>query len=761
MSNISTPLTNSHDTITLAEYAEKAYLEYAMSVIKGRAIPSISDGQKPVQRRILFSMYEMGLSNQAKPVKSARVVGDVIGKYHPHGDTSAYDAMVRMAQGFTLRYPLVDGVGNYGSRDGDGAAAMRYTEARLMPISELLLAEINLGTVDFKPNYDGVNQEPIDLPSRLPIILLNGASGIAVGLATEIPSHNLKEVAQATVALIKNPNLSTKDLMQYIMGPDFATGGHIINSSEELLNIYTTGKGSVRVRAKYSVEKLARGQWRIIVNEIPQTTSTQKILAQIESQTNPKPKGGKKQLTQEQNNTKSLILSILDRVRDESDGEQPIRLVFEPKYSRQDPKEFINTLMAQTDLELNIPINLIMIGLDGRPQQKSLKNILEEWIIFRKTCVTRRLQHRLTQVEKRMHILEGRMTVFVHIDEVITIIRESNDPKQELISHFKLTQIQAEDILEIRLRQLAKLEWLKLENELNKLKEEAQELMYLLNNEDAKKKLIIKEIQSDSKKFGDERRTKIEETERSLLNQTTADEPITLILSKEGWMRSRVGHHLDLSTTTFKEKDELQQILEARTISPITLLDTTGQSYTIDASQIPSGRGDGIPIATLIDINPKAKIIGMLTGEPEQKVLLTSSDGYGFITNLKHMMTKMRTGKNIITVTKNHQALPPILLNHDDLKNAILIAVSNETRLIAFHLNEIKFLNKGRGLQIMSLSTHYRLQHVMVTTQEKYHLHIRNQKNTSIETYHISDILTNRGKKGKAYKSTNPIIGIS
>ncbi|MCV2503989.1 MAG: DNA topoisomerase IV subunit A, partial [Neisseriaceae bacterium] len=411
---------------------------------------------------------------------------------------------------------------------------------------------------------------------------------------------------------------------------DFATGGHIINSKEELLHIYTTGKGSVRVRAKYSVEKLARGQWRIIVHEIPQTTSAQKILAQIESQTNPKPKGGKKQLTQEQSNTKALILSVLDRVRDESDSEEPTRLVFEPKSSRQDPEEFMNTLMAQTDLELNVPINLIMIGLDGRPQQKSLKDILEEWIVFRNTCVTRRLQHCLTQVEKRMHILNGRMIVFIHIDEVIAIIRESGEPKKELISHFKLTEVQAEDILEIRLRQLAKLEWIKLENELNKLKEEAQELMHLLANEDAKKKLIIKEIQSDSKKFGDERRTKIEKTERSLLNQTTADEPITLILSKKGWIRSRVGHHLDLSATNFKEGDGQQQILEARTVSTIILLDTTGQSYMIDPAEVPSGRGDGIPIATLIDINPQAKIISMLTGEPEEQVLLTSSAGYGF-----------------------------------------------------------------------------------------------------------------------------------
>lgn len=474
------------DYLLLGQYAERAYLEYAMSVVKGRALPEVSDGQKPVQRRILFAMRDMGLTAGAKPVKSARVVGEILGKYHPHGDSSAYEAMVRMAQDFTLRYPLIDGIGNFGSRDGDGAAAMRYTEARLTPIAELLLSEINQGTVDFVPNYDGAFDEPVHLPARLPIVLLNGASGIAVGMATEIPSHNLNEVTQAAIALLKKPTLETADLMQYIPAPDFAGGGQIITPADELRRIYETGKGSVRVRARYEIEKLARGQWRVIVTELPPNANSAKILAEIEEQTNPKPKAGKKQLNQDQLNTKKLMLDLIDRVRDESDGEHPVRLVFEPKSSRIDTDTFINTLMAQTSLEGNVSMNLVMMGLDNRPAQKNLKTILQEWLDFRVVTVTRRLKFRLNQVEKRLHILEGRLKVFLHIDEVIKVIRESDDPKVDLMSAFGLTEIQAEDILEIRLRQLARLEGFKLEKELNELREEQGRLNILLGDENEK-----------------------------------------------------------------------------------------------------------------------------------------------------------------------------------------------------------------------------------------------------------------------------------
>ena len=452
------------DTLDLAAYAERAYLEYAMSVVKGRALPAVQDGQKPVQRRILYAMKDMGLVHNGKPVKSARVVGEILGKYHPHGDSSAYEAMVRMAQNFTLRYPLIDGIGNFGSRDGDGAAAMRYTEARLSPIADLLLSEIQQGTVDFVPNYDGAEKEPVLLPARLPMVLLNGASGIAVGMATEIPSHNLTEITQAAIALLKNPNLSTADLMEYVPAPDFAGGGHIITPAKDVQQIYETGKGSLRVRARYEIDKMARGQWRVIVSELPPNTSSAKILAEIEEQTNPKPKAGKKQLSQDQINTKKLMLDLIEKVRDDSDSEHPVRLIFEPKSSRIEPQHFVNTLMAQTGLEGNVSVNLVMMGADNRPAQKNLKTILQEWLNYRVATVTRRLQHRLNAVERRIHILDGRMIAFLHIDEVIRVIREADEPKADLMANFSLSEIQAEDILEIRLRQLARLEGIKLEN---------------------------------------------------------------------------------------------------------------------------------------------------------------------------------------------------------------------------------------------------------------------------------------------------------
>ncbi|MBI3143846.1 MAG: DNA topoisomerase IV subunit A, partial [Pseudogulbenkiania sp.] len=555
--------------IPLDLYAERAYLEYAMSVVKGRALPEVADGQKPVQRRILYAMRDMGLAHGAKPVKSARVVGEILGKYHPHGDSSAYEALVRMAQDFTLRYPLIDGQGNFGSRDGDGAAAMRYTEARLTPIAELLLAEIDMGTVDFVPNYDGAFDEPALLPARLPMVLLNGASGIAVGLATEIPPHNLTEVAGAAVALLDNPELTTSELMAYVPGPDFPGGGQIITPEEDIRAAYETGRGSVRVRAKWEVEKLARGQWRVIVTELPPGSSAQKVLAEIEEATNPKVKTGKKALTQEQQNLKSLMLSLLDRVRDESDSDSPVRLVFEPKSSRQDPDEFINVLLAQTSLEGNASLNLVMIGLDGRPGQKGLKPILAEWLAFRRRTVTRRLEHRLGQVDKRIHILEGRMIAFIHIDEVIRVIRESDEPKPDLIKAFGLTEVQAEDILEIRLRQLARLEGFKLEKELSELREEREGLRHLLATPDALTGLMRDEIQADATKYGDARRSEIKTAERAVLTQSVADEAVTIILSQKGWIRARVGHNVDLSALSFKDGDALATVVETRTVWPV------------------------------------------------------------------------------------------------------------------------------------------------------------------------------------------------
>lgn len=740
------------DSLSLGHYAERAYLEYAMSVVKGRALPEVSDGQKPVQRRILYAMRDMGLTPNAKPVKSARVVGEILGKYHPHGDSSAYDAMVRMAQDFTLRYPLVDGIGNFGSRDGDGAAAMRYTEARLTPIAEILLAEINQGTVDFIPNYDGAFEEPVNLPARLPMVLLNGASGIAVGMATEIPSHNLTEVTKAAIALLKKPNLETSDLMDYIPAPDFAGGGQIITPTADLRQIYESGKGSIRVRARYEIEKLARGQWRVIVTELPPNTSAQKVLAEIEEQTNPKPKAGKKQLNQEQLNTKKLMLDLIEKVRDESDSEHPVRIAFEPKSSRLDPNQFINTLMAQTSLEGNVSMNLVMMGLDNRPAQKNLKTILQEWLDFRVTTVTRRLQFRLTQVEKRLHILEGRLKVFLSIDEVIRVIRESDDPKIDLMAVFGLSEIQAEDILEIRLRQLARLEGFKLEKELNELHEEQNSLNMLLNDDNEKRKLIIKEMQADMKQFGDERRTLVEAADRSTLMQVTTDEPVTLILSSKGWIRSRSGHHLDLSQTSFKEGDSLQQILEGRSVWPVVILDSQGRTYTLDTAEIPGGRGDGVPVSSLIELQNGASVIAIITGLPEQHYLLSNTGGYGFITKLSDMTSRIKAGKVVMTLDPKETTLPPLSIYTSSLINpeCKVIAITNHNRALAFTLNELKVMPKGRGLQLISLAEDELLEHITLSSTSDIHLESEGKRGATYkEKITLSDINNKRGKKGK------------
>ena len=752
------------DHLLLGQYAERAYLEYAMSVVKGRALPDVADGQKPVQRRILYAMKDMGLSPNAKPVKSARVVGEILGKYHPHGDASAYDAMVRMAQDFTLRYPLIDGVGNFGSRDGDGAAAMRYTEARLTPLAELLLSEIDMGTVDFVPNYDGAFEEPTVLPARLPMVLLNGASGIAVGMATEIPSHNLAEVTAAAIALLKKPGLDTAALMEYIQGPDFAGGGQIITPRADLLAIYAAGRGSVRVRARYEVEKLARGQWRVVVRELPPGTSAQKILASIEEQTNPKPKAGKKTLSQEQQNTRALMLSLLERVRDESDSESPVRLVFEPKSSRIDPDEFMNTLMAQTGLEGNVLLNLVMMGRDNRPAQKNLATILQEWLDFRVHTVTRRLQYRLAQVEKRIHILEGRMTAFLHIDEVIRVIRESDEPKPELMAAFSLSEIQAEDILEIRLRQLARLEWIKLETELNKLQEERDGLNHLLQDEGAKKRQIIKEMQADAKQFGDARRTLIEEAERAALTQTTADEPITLILSQQGWLRARAGHNLDLSQTAYKEGDAEQQVLEGRTVWPLVVLDSHGRTYTIDAAEIPGGRGDGVPVASLIELPVGAKIVALMTGLPEQHYLLAHSGGYGFVARLADMLGRVKAGKVVVTLNAAEQLLPPVPLAAAWLapsSGVQLLLASSEQRLLAFDLSELKVMAKGRGLQLMNLADGSRLVYILITAAAQFVVSSQGKRGGEYrDTLRVQDIRHKRGHKGKPLNLSGSLTGL-
>jgi topoisomerase-4 subunit A len=693
------------ETLTLSTFAERAYLDYAVSVVKGRALPDVSDGQKPVQRRILFSMNELGLSSTAKPRKSATVVGDVLGKLHPHGDQSVYDALVRMAQDFSLRYPLIDGQGNFGSRDGDGAAAMRYTEARLTPVSRLLLDELDLGTVDFQPNYDGSFEEPRQLPARLPMVLLNGASGIAVGLATEIPSHNLTEVAAAAVALIRNPKLSHAELMTIMPGPDFPGGGQLITTASQVADMYASGRGSMKVRARWKIEELARGQWQAVVTELPPGTSSQKVLEEIEELTNPKIKLGKKALSAEQLGMKQTILGALDTIRDESGRNAPVRLVFEPKSKNQDQTEFMLMLLAHTSLESSASINLVMIGGDGRPRQKGLLEILQEWIDFRFVTVKRRTEFKLGKVDARIHILEGRVAVLLNIDKVIAIIRNSDDPKAALIAEFNLSSIQAEDILEIRLRQLARLEAIKIEQELAELRKEKQTLQDILDNPGTMKRLIIREIEADAKLYGDARRTVIEEAQKAVSEQKVIDEPVTVIVSEKGWVRARTGVGHDIAQFTFKASDSLYAAFECRTVDTLLGFGDNGKVYSVPVSALPGARGDGVPITTLVDLSSttgkSARIEHYFAGAGTTPLLLASSAGFGFIAKAGDMVSRLKGGKSFVTLDDGAVPLPPRVV----MEAAGAIAcLSEKGRVLVFGIDEMKTLtNGGRGVTLMDL----------------------------------------------------------
>jgi topoisomerase IV subunit A len=706
------PNTADVDSLTLATYAERAYLDYAISVVKGRALPEVADGQKPVQRRILFAMNEMNLRADAKPVKSARVVGDVLGKFHPHGDQSAYDALVRLAQDFSLRYPLIDGQGNFGSRDGDGAAAMRYTEARLTKIASLLLDEIDEGTVDFIPNYDGSMQEPRLLPARLPFVLLNGASGIAVGMATEVPSHNLKEVASAAIALMKNPKISHEELMSYIPGPDFPGGAQIISSHAEISQIYQTGRGSLKVRARWVIEDMARGQWKLVVTEMPPGTSTQKVLQEIEELTNPKVKVGKKTLTPEQNNLKQTILSLLDSVRDESSKDAAVRLVFEPKTKNIDVNEFVTTLLAHTSLESNAPINLVMIGNDGRPRQKGLGEILSEWIEFRVATVTRRTKHRLSKVNDRIHILEGRQLVLLNIDKVIKIIRGSDEPKADLMTAFKLSERQAEDILEIRLRQLARLEAIKIEQELKELNAEKEDLESILGSDSNMRKRIVKEIEADMKTFGDERRTMIQEEKKAIAETKVIDEPVTVIVSQRGWVRARQGHEHDPQQFSFKAGDGMYGTFECRTTDVVLGFGSNGRVYTVPVSDLPGARGDGSPLTGFVNLAAGTQMVAYYAGHNDDLLLLSMKSGNGFLANVADMTTRNKAGKSFVGVdakfAPGDAPLVPAKVQEGMKQVACL---SENGRLLVFSLDDLKRLpTGGKGVILMDLDKAERLQ---------------------------------------------------
>ncbi len=700
------------DALTLAHYAERAYLDYAVSVVKGRALPDVRDGQKPVQRRILHAMNEMGLGPAAKPVKSARVVGDVLGKFHPHGDVAAYEALVRMAQSFTLRYPLIDGQGNFGSRDGDGAAAMRYTEARLTPFARLLLDEIDEGTVDFVPNYDGSTAEPAVLPARLPMVLLNGASGIAVGMATEIPPHNLREVAAAAIAVLKDPRIGVDALLELVPGPDFPGGGQVISSPAEIRDVYASGRGSIKVRARHAVEDLARGQWQLVVTELPHGVSAQKVLEEIEELTNPKVRPGKKSLTPEQLQLKQAVLAVLDTVRDESGKDAPVRLVFEPRTSRIEQHELLRVLRAHTSLESSVPANLVSIGIDGRPRQKSLPAILSEWCEFRVATVTRRTGHRLAKVGERIHILEGRQLVLLNLDEVIRIIRESDEPKAALVAAFALTERQADDILEIRLRQLARLEAIRIEQELAQLRTEQASLEALLASPAAMRRQVVREIEADAKQYGDARRTLIEQAERTTVEVRVAQEPVTVIVSEKGWVRARQGHGHDASQFGYKAGDAAYGAFEVTTTDQLYAIATNGRVYSVPVSQLPPARGDGAPITSFVDLEPGTRIDHAFAAPAQAGVLLATSGGTGLLCQAADLAGRTRQGKSFLAVDDGDLPLRPALFAPG--MNRVL-CVSVEGKALVFGVDELKVLkNGGRGVILMGLDPKDALRQALV-----------------------------------------------
>jgi topoisomerase IV subunit A len=710
MTDLFTPApTDPTETLPLADYAQRAYLEYALSVVKGRALPDVCDGNKPVQRRILYAMYRMGLAysgnSAAKPVKSARVVGDVLGRYHPHGDTAAYDAMVRMAQDFSQRYPLVDGQGNFGSRDGDNAAAMRYTEARLSSIARLLLDEIDEGTVDFQANYDGSTEEPKQLPARLPFVLLNGASGIAVGLATEVPSHNLREVAAATIALIKNDRLSDDELLAVLPAPDFPGGGQIISSTADIREAYATGRGSLKVRARWIIEDLARGQWQLVVTELPPGATAKGVLEEIGELTNPTVKAGKKALSAEQIQLKASLLAVLDKVRDESDKDAAVRLVFEPKSRTIEQQELIHTLLAHTSLESSVPMNMTMVGSDGRPVLKGLRRILVEWIAFRAVTVERRTNFRLQRVLDRIHVLEGRALVLLNIDEVIRIIRNADEPKPALISRFNLTDRQAEDILEIRLRQLARLESIKIEQELKELAEQRGKLEEILASPAALRRVLIREIEADAKAHGDERRTLVQEEKKAVAEVRIVDEPVTVVVSNKGWVRALKGHEVEAQSLAFKPGDSLYGRFMCRSVDSLLIFGTAAKStsrvYSVAASLLPGGRGDGVPITSLIDLEAGTQVAHYFAGAADTTLLLCNSGGFGLLAKAGDLLGRNRAGKAFLNLDDGAKVLPPVSVLPAHQQVACLAA---DGRLLVFALDELKLQpGGGKGLTLMDV----------------------------------------------------------
>ncbi|MEN8178421.1 MAG: DNA topoisomerase IV subunit A [Pseudomonadota bacterium] len=670
------------EQVPLSQFTEKAYLDYSMYVILDRALPHLGDGLKPVQRRIVYAMSELGLSATAKFKKSARTVGDVLGKFHPHGDSACYEAMVLMAQNFSYRYPLVDGQGNWGSPDDPKSfAAMRYTESRLTAYAQVLLQELGQGTVDWQPNFDGTLREPMMLPARLPNVLLNGAAGIAVGMATDIPPHNLREVASACVHLLESPKATLSELLEHIKGPDYPTEAEIITPAADLKKLYETGNGSIRMRASYE-----REQGDIIVTTLPHQVSGARVLEQIAAQMQAKK------------------LPMVEDLRDESDHENPTRLVIMPRSNRVDAVRLMSHLFATTDLERTYRVNLNMIGANGRPAVKDLLTLLKEWLAFRTETVRRRLQYRLDQVLDRLHILAGLMIAYLNIDEVIAIIRYEDDPKAELMSRFRLSELQAEAILNLRLRHLAKLEEIKIRGEQEELEEERNWLQKTLGSKQRLRTLIRKEIQADAEKYGDERRSPIlDRPPAEALDETelTPSEPVTVVLSEKGWARIAKGHEIDPSGLNYKSGDSYLACARLRSNQQVVFLDNSGRSYSLQAHTLPSARGQGEPLTGRLTPPPGAGFGSVLGGESDAAYLLASDAGYGFRVKLSDMFTKNKAGKAMLTLPKGAKALPPVLLL--DPQSDRLVAITNEGRMLVFPVAELPELARGKGNKIIGI----------------------------------------------------------
>jgi topoisomerase IV subunit A len=728
--------TTEHETLPLRAYTEKAYLSYSIYVINDRALPHIGDGLKPVQRRIVYAMSELGLTAQAKYAKSARTVGDVLGKFHPHGDSACYEAMVLMAQPFSYRYPLIDGQGNWGAPDDPKSfAAMRYTEARLSRFADLLLSEVEQGTVAFVPNFDGVLTEPRLLPARVPVVLLNGSSGIAVGMATDIPPHNVREVIGACIELLDNPKATTAELMAHVKGPDFPTEAIVATSRHELERIYETGRGSIRVRARYQVDN-----GELVITALPWQVSPSKVLEQIAAQMQAKK------------------LPMLVDLRDESDHENPTRLVLVPRSNRVDFPRVMSHLFATTDLERSVRVNMNVIGLDAKPRVKGLVEMLGEWLSFRQETVRRRLQFRLERIDARLHILEGLLIAYLNLDEVIRIVREEEQPKAELMARFGLSDEQASAILDIRLRQLARLEEIKIQGERDALAAEKGDIERTLASKTRLRTLIKSELKRDAEDFGDERRATLETvaeaaayTEEDLLS----NEPVTIVLSEKGWVRSAKGHELDPRELSFRTGDVYLSSVRARSNDTLVFLDSSGRSYTIAPHTLPSARGQGEPLTGRLNPPPGATFVGMLAGAPDARAVLASSAGYGFVTRLADLVAKNRAGKAVLTVPAGARAVAPAFIGSGEANGLMIAAVSTQGHLLAFPLAELPELARGKGNKLINVppaalrSGEEEMLGVAVLRPDQQLLLVAGQRHLRLRFKDLDNYLGERARRGR------------